>query len=83
MVRQAFIRNLAFSAIVAGAMLGWSAHPATAQPEGQIGEKGQPLQTQDISLDQSHAILAAAVAKAEEIETKMDIAIVDAGGNLK
>jgi len=41
------------------------------------------LQTQDISLEQAQAIVAAAVAKAQEIDTKMDIAVVDAGGNLK
>ncbi|MEZ0267159.1 MAG: heme-binding protein [Phycisphaerae bacterium] len=41
------------------------------------------MQTSDISLDQAHAILAAAAAKAAEINTKMDIAVVDAGGNLK
>jgi uncharacterized protein GlcG (DUF336 family) len=37
----------------------------------------------DITLDQAHAALAAAAKKAGEINTKMDIAIVDAGGNLK
>ncbi|MEM8873162.1 MAG: heme-binding protein [Planctomycetota bacterium] len=36
-----------------------------------------------MSLDQAQAIIAAAIAKAEEIDTKMDIAVVDAGGNLK
>src|SRR5207253_8110524 len=41
------------------------------------------LASKDISLDQAHAIIAAAAAKAAEINTKMDIAIVDAGGNLK
>jgi uncharacterized protein GlcG (DUF336 family) len=42
-----------------------------------------PLDTKDISLDQAHAVLAAAVAKAVETKTKMDVAVVDAGGNLK
>ena len=37
----------------------------------------------DITLDQAHAALEAATRKAQEINTKMDIAIVDAGGNLK
>ena len=37
----------------------------------------------DITLDQAHAALAAAAKKAAEINTKMDIAVVDAGGNLK
>jgi len=37
----------------------------------------------DISLEGAQAVIAAAIAKAEEIDTKMDIAVVDAGGNLK
>jgi uncharacterized protein GlcG (DUF336 family) len=42
-----------------------------------------PIAVNDISAHQAHAIIAAAVDKAAEIDTKMDIAIVDAGGNLK
>jgi uncharacterized protein GlcG (DUF336 family) len=41
------------------------------------------LATKDLSLDQANAALEAAVKKAEEIGTSMDIAIVDVGGNLK
>lgn len=41
------------------------------------------LTTTDISLDAAQAVLAAALKKAAEIGTKMDIAIVDAGANLK
>ena len=37
----------------------------------------------DITLDQSNSALAAALAKSKEIGTKMNIAIVDAGANLK
>jgi ABC-type glycerol-3-phosphate transport system substrate-binding protein len=36
-----------------------------------------------ITLDQAAAVMKAAAEKAKEINTKMDIAIVDAGGNLK
>ena len=50
---------------------------------GGPGKAAVALETKDISLDQAHAILAAAVAKATETKTKMDIAVVDAGGNLK
>ena len=42
-----------------------------------------PLKTHDISLDQAHAVVTAALDKAKQIDTKMDIAVVDAGGNLK
>jgi uncharacterized protein GlcG (DUF336 family) len=37
----------------------------------------------DITLDQAQRILQAAVVKAEEIKVPMNIAVVDAGGNLK
>jgi len=41
------------------------------------------LSTADISLAQAQAAVEAAKAKAAEIGTKMDIAVVDAGANLK
>ena len=41
------------------------------------------LVTKDISLDQAMAVLRAAEARSREIGAKMDIAVVDAGGNLK
>jgi uncharacterized protein GlcG (DUF336 family) len=50
---------------------------------GAPKKDAQPVSTKDISLDQAHQALAAAVQKATEMNTKMDIAIVDAGGNLK
>ncbi len=37
----------------------------------------------DVTLEQAGAAVAAAMKKAQEINTKMDIAVVDAGGNLK
>jgi uncharacterized protein GlcG (DUF336 family) len=45
--------------------------------------KGEPIGTKDISFQQAGAAIHAAVKTAAEINTKMDIAIVDAGGNLK
>ena len=45
--------------------------------------KTEAIATKDLSLDQAGAIIKAAVEKSKEINTKMDIAIVDAGGNLK
>jgi len=41
------------------------------------------IATKDISLEQAQAVVAAAQAKAAEMGTKMDIAVVDAGANLK
>ncbi len=37
----------------------------------------------DITADQAHAVVGAAQAKSAEIDCKMDIAVVDAGANLK
>ena len=39
--------------------------------------------THDITSDQAHAVVNAAISRSSEIGTKMDIAVVDAGGNLK
>jgi uncharacterized protein GlcG (DUF336 family) len=44
---------------------------------------GDALTTKDISADQAHAVLMAAMNKAKEMNLKQDIAVVDAGGNLK
>ncbi len=52
-----------------------------AKEHGEM--KPAPLSTLDIDAASAHLALAAAMAKAGEINTKMDIAIVDAGGNLK
>ncbi len=62
--------------------------PVAAQPSRDIASDpaahdAEPLSTHDISLDQAHLVLIAAVEKAERIDTKMNIAVVDAGGNLK
>lgn len=42
-----------------------------------------PLQTQDISLGVAQQVMHAAINKAAEMGLAMDIAVVDAGGNLK
>jgi uncharacterized protein GlcG (DUF336 family) len=51
--------------------------------ESKTGSPPMTLGTKDLSLEQAHAVLEAAIAKSNEIKTKMDIAVVDAGGNLK
>jgi uncharacterized protein GlcG (DUF336 family) len=47
------------------------------------GKTPQTLAAKDISLDQAHAVLTAAMKKAEELKIAQNIAVVDAGGNLK
>src|SRR5690606_788292 len=83
MVRTTATRRMVLSWTMATTQLASVCGTAFAQPAGEVPSDVKPLHTHDISLDQAHAILAAAVAKAAEIDTKMDIAIVDAGGNLK
>ncbi len=43
----------------------------------------QPLTTKDITALQARATVDGAIIKATELGTKMNIAVVDAGGNLK
>src|SRR2546425_1190003 len=50
---------------------------------GSAEKKGAPLKTQDISLEQAQTIVAAAVKKSQEMHINQNIAVVDAGGNLK
>ncbi len=49
----------------------------------QAAGSGKVLHQADVSAELANAIVDAAVKKAREINTKMDIAVVDAGGNLK
>jgi uncharacterized protein GlcG (DUF336 family) len=76
--------------LVAGAIVGsaitlWvvSASPAVGQASDPQSGNKEPASTKDITLAQAHLISKAAFDKANQINTKMDIAIVDAGGNLK
>jgi len=45
--------------------------------------KPQPQATKDITLDQASAVVEGAKKKAEDLKIKQNIAVVDAGGNLK
>ena len=69
--------------MVAGsiATAAWMSAPSAVA--GEPPKKTEPAATKDITLDQAVAIIHAANNKAKEINTKMDIAVVDAGGNLK
>jgi len=69
------------AALMIAAVSTWNYGPVSAAEHGEM--KATPLTTGDVSLATAHVALMAAMKKAEEIGTKMDIAIVDAGGNLK
>lgn len=55
----------------------------TVQWKGVDADHHAGLHTADTSLAHAEKALAAALAKSEEIGVKMNVAIVDAGGNLK
>ena len=78
------LNRVLWTGIVIGA-IGAGIAANFARPVFAADEKkaAAPVETKDISLDQAHVILAAAVEKAKATNTKMDIAVVDAGGNLK
>jgi uncharacterized protein GlcG (DUF336 family) len=56
---------------------------AAANPRRAAAQETESLTTQDISLAQAEAVIQAAMVKAKDIDTLMDIAVVDAGANLK
>jgi uncharacterized protein GlcG (DUF336 family) len=90
---MALLVGIVIGAAAAAELLSTPARTALAQEGGErrrgsgasvnMGARGEAIQTRDISLDQAHAALMAAFEKAKQIDTKMDIAVVDAGGNLK
>jgi len=67
----------------AAAASGATAAASTHEHAAAHSDDAAPLQTLDVSLDQAHRVIVAAIVKAHEIDTKMNIAVVDAGGNLK
>jgi uncharacterized protein GlcG (DUF336 family) len=79
-------RLLVIGAVIAAFVVSISVHNWTIAQENHksaTGKPAEPIATHDISLEQAHKVLEAAARKSDEIKTKMDIAVVDAGGNLK
>ena len=62
-------------------------HPTAAHAaeknDHHHAEAAAPLAVSDVSTGVAMQVVHAAMAKSQEIGTKMDIAVVDAGGNLK
>ena len=71
------------AAVLASSLVAQERPAERGGERGRGGGGGGAINTKDISLEQARAIMDAAMAKAREIDTKMDIAVVDAGGNLK
>jgi uncharacterized protein GlcG (DUF336 family) len=55
----------------------------TLVPGDQTPVHAQSDAPQDISLEAANRIIQAAITKSEELDTRMNIAILDVGGNLK
>lgn len=70
------------TAVVASALTGG---PAPAQAQAQVQAQGVPISTTrpTITLPAAQALLAAAVARAQEIGVPMSVAVVDESGVLK
>ncbi len=77
-IRRMITATLALVLTLVVVVAGHRAVPVAAQDTTLA-----PLPTQDLSLAQARTVLAAAFGAAEEQGTLMDIAVVDAGGNLK
>src|SRR5437764_640367 len=56
---------------------------AAESPPPSSDKAKTPLPSKDITLDQARAVIDAAVKKSQELQINQDIAVVDAGGNLK
>jgi uncharacterized protein GlcG (DUF336 family) len=82
-------RLTGLSILVMGAVTAFSLFAAAgkqAQDQARVATRqdaAKAISANDISLDQAHVAVMAAMEKAAELDTKMDIAVVDAGGNLK
>lgn len=60
------------------------ATPVFAQDAAKPAMSGDPaMTTKDVSTEHAQHVMMAAAAKAKELNLKMNIAVVDAGGNLK
>lgn len=82
MTRNSFVWMFIGAITCAAAMALYSTHSASAA-DAPSNEPAAALSVRDLSLDQAAQAVHAAIDKAKEINTKMDIAVVDAGGNLK
>jgi uncharacterized protein GlcG (DUF336 family) len=69
--------------VAAGLVLAVVQGPQRRAMAQERPEKKSSLETKDISMDQAHAAIEAAVKRAAEMKIKMNVAVVDAGGNLK
>ena len=77
-LRACIVLVLTVTAVIGLAMVAAAQDRRTTPPTPPAG-----LDTSDLSMEQAMHIVHAAIEKAAEIDTKMDIAVVDAGGNLK
>ena len=83
MNRKSFVWMLLGAITCAAALAFYSSRNAFAADPAATQPMGEPLSAKDLSLDQAGHVIHAAVEQAKHLNLKMDIAVVDAGGNLK
>jgi uncharacterized protein GlcG (DUF336 family) len=79
---RAWTSAVALAAILAGTWA-WAQEKAQTQIGAAAGGQATTQPVKDISLDQAQKVIEAAAKQAAELKIKEDIAVVDAGGNLK
>jgi uncharacterized protein GlcG (DUF336 family) len=80
-MKQTTIWTLFAAVTVCG--IAFAQQAAQSQVGAAAGGQADTQQVKDVSLDQAQKAIEAAAKKAAEIKQKMNIAVVDAGGNLK
>lgn len=81
--KRMLLSGMILGGLVTAVGMNLASVPAMAAEDKAAPAAKGVLTTKDISLEHAQRIVAAAAAKSNEIGTKMDIAVVDAGGNLK
>ena len=71
------------AALATAVAVGGFAYAQQSQVGAAAGSPAETQQTKDITLDQAQKAIEAAAKKSSELKQKMNIAVVDAGGNLK
>ncbi|HYO10823.1 MAG TPA: heme-binding protein [Tepidisphaeraceae bacterium] len=77
------VAGMALGGALLAAALNAPDNVARAQDHAEAAPSAQAQNAKDITLEQAVKVVEAAERKSRETKTKMNIAVVDAGGNLK
>jgi uncharacterized protein GlcG (DUF336 family) len=70
-------------ALVAVVVVALNPNGISRAQSGGDKKSSAPIDAKDVSLDQARDMITAAIDKSRQMNLKMDIVVVDAGGNLK